>query len=210
MIDIFNKENKLDLTNITCHSGGATGADFFFEAIGSEYGVTTKAYSYKTGYHMSENKVEISDDDYKEGIVEINNANKILTRSNISKYMNLLARNWAQVKYSDEIFAIGRILKPGDRGDRGYYNRSKYEVVDGGTSYSVMMGINHMKTVYVFDQIKVKWYRWSYISKSFIEIEETPIITFQNFADIGTRKINTEGISAIKDVYDSTFKQKRS
>lgn len=30
MIDIFNMENKLDLTNITCHSGGAKGADFFF------------------------------------------------------------------------------------------------------------------------------------------------------------------------------------
>lgn len=30
MIDIFNIENKLDLTNITCHSGGAKGADFFF------------------------------------------------------------------------------------------------------------------------------------------------------------------------------------
>ena len=28
MIDIFN--NKIDLTNITCHSGGAKGADFFF------------------------------------------------------------------------------------------------------------------------------------------------------------------------------------
>ena len=30
MIDIFNMGNKLDLTNITCHSGGATVADFFF------------------------------------------------------------------------------------------------------------------------------------------------------------------------------------
>ena len=29
MIDIFNMENKLDLTNITFNSGGATGADFF-------------------------------------------------------------------------------------------------------------------------------------------------------------------------------------
>jgi hypothetical protein len=28
MIDLF--ENKINLTNITCHSGGAVGSDFFF------------------------------------------------------------------------------------------------------------------------------------------------------------------------------------
>ena len=29
MIDIFEKI-KLDLSNLTCHSGGAIGSDFFF------------------------------------------------------------------------------------------------------------------------------------------------------------------------------------
>ena len=45
MIDLF--ENKIDLTNITCHSGGAEGSDFFFQEIGKEYGVRTNAYSIK-------------------------------------------------------------------------------------------------------------------------------------------------------------------
>ena len=98
MIDIFDTK-KLDLTNITCHSGGAMGSDSEWENIGKEFGVITKAYSYKTTYHVSENKVEISETDYKEGIVEINKANKWLNRYGIHKYMNLLARNWAQVKY---------------------------------------------------------------------------------------------------------------
>ena len=47
MIDIFN-DNKLDMTNITCHSGGALGSDTIWEKVGEKWGVKTKAYSYKT------------------------------------------------------------------------------------------------------------------------------------------------------------------
>jgi hypothetical protein len=204
MIDIFDK-NPIDLTNIVCHSGGAEGSDTYWENIGEELGVKTKAYSYKTPKHTSLNKVEISDEDYKEGIVEVNKANKFLNRYGIHKYMNLLARNWAQVKYSKQIFAVGTIIKPGDKNNRGYYNKGKYDIVDGGTGYAVRMGINNEREVYVFDQIKEKWFRWSYSSLRFIDIGKVPSITEQDFAGIGTREILPNGIKAIRDVYELTF-----
>jgi hypothetical protein len=204
-MDLFDK-TKIDLSFVTCHSGGAVGSDSYFESIGIEYGVQTKAYSYKTKNHVSVNKVEISDDDYKEGVTEINRANKWLNRYGIHKYMNLLARNWAQVKYSDQIFAIGRILIPGERGSKGYYNQGKYDVVEGGTGYAVTMGINHNRDVYVFDQLKDKWFRWSYTSLSFVEMKDTPAIESYNFAGIGTREISHNGIKAIRDVYEQTIK----
>jgi hypothetical protein len=119
--------------------------------------------------------------------------------------MNLLARNWAQVKYSDEIFAIGTIIEPGEKGSRGFYNKSKYQVVDGGTGYACMCSINNNKPLYVFDQNKDKWFRWSYTSFSFIEMSSSPNITSQNFAGIGTREIKQNGINAIKQVYKKTF-----
>jgi hypothetical protein len=204
-MDFFN-DIKLDYNNIICHSGGAIGSDTYFETIGAEYGVKTRAYSYKTEYHKSSNKVEISDSDYKEGIIEINKANKWLNRYGINKYMNLLARNWAQVKYSDQIFAIGTIIKVGDKNSKGYYNKGKYDVVDGGTGYAVMMGINHDKEVFVFDQIRDKWYKWSYTTMKFIEFKDEIKIGVQNFAGIGTRNILPNGIQAIKDIYSNTFK----
>ncbi len=203
MIDIF--ENKIDLTNITCHSGGALGADTEWEIGGVTFGVKTRAYSYKTPKHQSPNKVEISEDDYNQGVIEVNKANKFLNRYGINKYMNLLARNWAQVKYSDEIFAIGTIVDPGKKGGKGYYNRGKYQVVDGGTGYCCQMAINNEKVVYVFDQIKDKWSRWSYTTMSFIQLSDVPKITEQDFAGIGTREILPNGISAIKNVYIKTF-----
>jgi hypothetical protein len=205
MIDIFNMENKLDLTNITCHSGGATGADFFFETIGDNYGVKTKAYSYKTKYHTTENKVEISDSDYEEGVKEITKANRVLSRYGIHKFMNLLARNWSQVKYSDEVFAIGTIVEPGKKGSKGFYNKSEFQVVDGGTGYAVQMAINNGKFVYVFDQDKDKWFRWSYTSLKFIEVTKPLKISYENFAGIGTREIKPNGIKAIEEIYKLTF-----
>lgn len=203
MIDIF--ENKIDLTNITCHSGGALGADTEWEIGGSTFGVKTRAYSYKTPKHQSPNKVEISEDDYNQGVIEVNKANKFLNRYGINKYMNLLARNWAQVKYSKQIFAIGTIIKPGEKNQKGYYNRGKFEIVDGGTGYAVMMGINNDRQVFVFDQLKDAWFRWSYNSMSFIQLSDVPKITEQDFAGIGTREILPNGISAIKSVYIKTF-----
>lgn len=206
MIDIFDKKT-INLYDITCHSGGAIGSDTFWENEGVKYGVKTKAYSYKTSYHTSTNKVEISEEDYKEGQVEVNKANKWLNRYGIHKYMNLLARNWAQVKYSEQIFAIGTIIKPGDKNSKGYYNKGKYDMVDGGTGYAVMMGINNSKEVFVFDQIRDKWFRWSYLTQHFVECN-CPEITTQNFAGIGTRELKNNGIEAIKSVYNQTFKNK--
>lgn len=204
MIDIFN-DNKVDLSNIICHSGGASGSDSYFENIGSEYGVRTRAYSYKTPKHTSPNKVEISENDYREGIIEINKANHWLNRYGIHKYMNLLARNWCQVKYSNQIIAIGMIVDPGEKGLRGYRCNSKYQSVDGGTGYAVMCAINNEKPVFVYDQFKKEWFRWSYTSMSFIKCDSPKILT-KNFAGIGTREINSDGIQAIRDVYDNTFK----
>ena len=203
MIDIFDKK-PINLSNMVCHSGGALGSDTAWETIGSEFGVKTNAYSYKTPSHKSPNKVEISEDDYKEGVHEINKANKYLYRFGIQKYMNLLARNWAQVKYSDQVFAVGVIISPGKKGDK-YYNNGKYEVVSGGTGYAVQMAINHNKGVFVFDQNKDRWFRWSFDSLKFIELKEIPTITEQNFTGIGTRELNANGLKSIRDVYNKTF-----
>jgi hypothetical protein len=203
--DLFSTP-VLDLTNITCHSGGAQGSDTYWENIGETFGVKTKAYSYKTSYHVGKNKVEISDEDFQEGVNEINKANKILGRFGIQKYMNLLARNWAQVKYSNQIFAIGYIVDPGKKSPKGYYSKSKIQTVDGGTGYATMCAINNLRDVYVFDQIKLKWYRWSYSTMSFIPLNDIPKIETQNFAGIGTREINDFGIKAIEDVYSKIFK----
>ena len=204
MIDLFETP-KIDLTDITCHSGGAEGADTDFSNLSKKFNVKVKAYSYKTSYHLSSDKVEISEEEYNEGAIEINKANKYLRRPGIKKYMSLLARNWSQVKYSTQIFAIGVIVGPGGETPDGYSSKSKIQTVSGGTGYAVMMGILNLKEVFVFDQLKNVWFRWSYSTMSFIKLNQVPKIKTQNFAGIGTRKINENGKKAIVNLFESSF-----
>ncbi len=196
--DIFGDIPVIDLSKAICHSGGALGSDLKFESELSKYGGNTRAYSYQTEYHNSPNKVEISEEDFQEGIDKVNKANHTLNRYGIHKYMNLLARNWCQIKYSEQIFAVGYIIPPGKKGKKGYYNRSKYEVVDGGTSYAVQMAIDHDKEVYVFDQNRKGWYHWSSSTMSFINCKNHPVITRYNFTGIGSRELTEEGKEAIE------------
>lgn len=205
MINLFEEEYNIDSKLIICHSGGAVGSDFYWENKTIEYGGKVKAYSHKTPKHTSPNKVEITDDDYLEGIEKVKRANLTLKRFGIDKYMSMLARNWSQVKYSDQIIAIGMIVNPGKMGSKGYYSKSPYQIVDGGTGYAIQLGINEGRSIYVFDQIQCSWFRWSYITSDF-RICDIPKLTSPNFAGIGTREINDYGIKAINDFFLYNFK----
>lgn len=116
-----------------------------------------------------------------------------------------LIRNWAQVKYSDAIFAIGHLVRPGEKLFPNQKNDTRIALngaVQGGTGYAVAMAILHNKPVYVYDQERKQWFsnidgKWS--------VSETPILTM-NFAGIGTRNINEYGKKAIEDVYNKTIK----
>ena len=193
------------IQEMTCHSGGAIGADSYWELMCESYLINIRAYSYKTKGHKSIHKVEITKEDYKEGEEKVKKANKTLGRKNIEKYMNLLARDWMQVKYAKEIFAIGNIVKEGDTSKSGFSVKSTS--VDGGTGYAVQMAINEGKTVYVFDQKTESWYKWSYIIDTFLKLKTTPYIQSKDFAGIGTRELSQAGKTAIENVFLETFEK---
>ena len=186
------------MNNIICNSGGATGSDTFFENFCILFGIKINHFSYKTKYHKSEFKVEISEEDFNEGIEMVKKSSRFLKRYNYFKYINLLARNWCQVKYSEEIYAIGNII-----------NNGVNYVVDGGTGWACTMSILSNKPLYVFDQNKKSWFKWSYTINNFSKLESTPLIKVKSFAGIGTREINEFGINAIKELINNSFNKKQ-
>lgn len=188
---MISKSNK---NKTTCHSGGAIGADTFFEEIGELYGVQTMAYSYKTSYHNSKNKVEISEIDFLEGVEKVEFAQKTLNRKKFQKYLNLLSRNWQQIKNANQVFAVSKIIF-----------KSGVECVSGGTGWAIQMAIDNQKEVFVFDQEQNAWFKWSYAKSKFCVLKNTPKITKINFAGIGARKINENGINAIEELYKLSF-----
>lgn len=165
------------------HSGGAIGSDSYWGTIGARYGV--KSNHYYHGSKTPNGNIEITQEQFEEGKKHVLEANKTLNRRP-DAYMDLLARNWIQVKNADAVFAIGHLKKG---------------IVDGGTGWAVQMAIDSGKPVYVFDQERKQWYK--NIDGEWSESEIPTLI--QNFAGIGTRQLNEAGKSAIEDVYRNTF-----
>lgn len=179
----------MNINNYILHSGGAVGSDIEFEKIGREFGLTHfNHYWYKKMNPYSKTEDEISESDYQEGVNMVYEANKILKRKNVEKYMSLLARNWSQCKYSDAVYAISTL-------------KNKKEV-NGGTGWCCAFAIITKKPLYVFDQEKEQWFFW-YNDR--FEVCVTPKLT-NNFAGIGTRNINISGTIAIRNLYKNSLK----
>lgn len=195
-------EQKGILKGFINHSGGAIGADTYWGEIGAEYGVVSNHYYYSE--KTPNGNYEISEEDYDEGRYE---AAKAANFNFGYKYATMkdkrLIRNWAQVKYSDAIFAIGHLVRPGERLFPNQANDTRVAVnaaVQGGTGYAVAMAILHNKPVYVFDQERNEWFK--NIEGKWYK-SDIPCLT-KNFTGIGTRNLNEYGKKAIKDVYSNT------
>lgn len=195
------------MNNYTCHSGGAKGSDLFFERTCIEYGVKVIAYSFEGHTTISKNKKILGVEELMEGWFEAQNTARDLRRNtyNLEAYTKkLLARNWFQVKNSDAIFAIGNIVNPGEQGSK-YINKCSKQVVDGGTGYAVNEAIRYNKPTFVFNQKDNKWYKWN--TNKFEEIDYIPDLT-ENFAGIGTRELDMNGMTAIKNLFIKKFGKK--
>lgn len=205
---ISNKTSEQLPQNYVLHSGGANGADTVWGQIGEEFGIPDtpdRQMHYYNAEKTPKGNVQISREDYKEGRHKVAQAAKANWGY---KYDTMkddrLIRNWAQVKYSDAIFAIGHIAKKGEPVFPNKPNderRALHSVVQGGTGYAVEMAIQAGKPVYIYDQERKKWFK--NIDGKWLK-SDIPTLT-PSFAGIGTRNINQDGIQAIRDVYQKTL-----
>ena len=198
-MQIEQKESIEQSNNYTLHSGGARGSDTIWGEIGKKYNV--KLNHYYSGDKTPNGNIEIFGEDKVEGQQKATIAARQMGRIEPNQQVKneLLIRDWAQVKYADAVFAITTMLSVGD--EMNYGKKAKIRQGKGGTGYAIQMAINENKPVYVYDQVRKQWFsningKWS---KS-----DIPVLT-NNFAGIGTREINQDGIQAIKDVYSKTF-----
>jgi hypothetical protein len=217
-------------SNVRGHSGGAAGADTKWDEIGQEFG-PVKFNHYSTGTRSEKNAPK-GNVDISKLQVAITGSSKVAEAANkmwgnqkdgkIVPYAyatmkdERLIRNWAQVYYSDAVFAIAPIGKAGDVWSEDGNKKKeeqrivvKSEIVQGGTGYAVEMAIQAGKPVYVYNDPNAKaqshlpkgWYTWD--GSQFVAIE-TPTLT-RNFAAIGSRGMSAEAEQAIRDVYKKTF-----
>ena len=181
----------------TNHSGGCQGADMMWENEGLKYDVDSIAYSFHNHVQYSYNPHILNHEQLKEGWENVLIAEKTLKRNISSResfyVRNLVSRNWFQVKNAESIFAVGS------------FANDKNQFVNGGTGWAVQMAIDNNKPVFFFDQIGNNWYEYNYSDRYFTEMMEIPRLT-ENFAGVGSRKLNENGENAIVNIYEHNFK----
>ena len=194
------QEQSTNPKDFRLYSGGATGSDIKWAEIANKYGIG-KTVNYRPEHLDLLTPAQTQEVE----TAYIGAANKLgrkqLDANTIAG--KLVRRDYLQAKAADSIFAVGHILRPGEKNAKGYTVRSTIPSVDGGTGYAVQMGIDLHKPVHVYDQVYDQWYRFDYDDNTFVA-EDIPTLT-PKFAGIGTREINDKGINAIEQVFQKTF-----
>lgn len=187
--------NPKDYTN---HSGGAKGADFEWDKIGRLYGV--EAHIHWRPEHLK----SITKEGEAQMLHDVKLAATRLGRPTSFKGIELVQRNWLQVHHAEAIFAISYIINPGEKDFKGFMNKTEKQIVSGGTGWAVEMAIQKYKPTDVFDMTTNQWYCWVSAECKFV-LRDIPVLT-EKFAGIGSRFLTPQGIQAIVDVYNKTFK----
>ena len=191
--DYFNLRGIMEYT---CHSGGCPGSDMVWENEAYKYNIKTIAYSFPGHVQYSKNQNILSAEEINEGLEHVLIAEKSLNRNlkNLTSgyVLNLLCRNWFQVKNSDAVFAIG------------FFTTSEHTFVSGGTGWAIQMSIDNKKDTFLFNQDSNIWNKYNYETERFDEINYIPELT-TNFAGVGTRQISMMGETAIREIFKYNF-----
>ncbi len=182
----------LDPKRFRMLSGGSKGAEAAFGACAERWGMTEVNYTFD-GHKYCERRrglVTLSDDDLKKGDFSLVYVSKRLNRvlSEIPLVRSVLQTIWHQINNANQVFVVGAIQVD--------------DTVRGGTGWGAELARLWKKPLYVFDQSKHAWFRWSGAGW---EIAHQPCIASEAFAGIGTQNLTEEGRLAIEELFFRSF-----
>ena len=154
------------MSKYECHSGGAYGTDYFFGECCRLANIPCNHwYLGKTSkYNAPYGNMPVSREDELQGKYKVAKAANFIWGYQYNTMNDpRLIRNWCQVKYADEIFAVAKIVPKGTKVSNKPNDTRTYlrDFVSGGTGYAVAMAILEHKPVWVFDLTSKLWHKWS-------------------------------------------------
>jgi hypothetical protein len=103
----------------------------------------------------------------------------------------ILQTLWYQVNNGQEIYVIGSIQEDG--------------TVRGGTGWGAEFAKLCNKPLFVFDQDRDAWSRWTGSDWQTMGASAVPVITHMHFTGTGTRTLRENGKKAIDDLFRRSF-----
>src|SRR6266481_710109 len=167
-------------------SGGAAGAEAAFGACAEAHGVEEVNFTFDGHTIARQRGVRVlNHEELQAGDVSLEYVSRLMHRrfTDAPTIRKVLQTLWYQVNNGQEIYVIGAILEDG--------------TVRGGTGWGAEFAKLCNKPLYVFDQDKDGWFRWSGSAWNPCDKSSAPIITHAHFTGTGTRKIRDNGRRAI-------------
>lgn len=185
-------EQRVSARECTLYSGGASGAETAFGEAADRWGVHEVNFTFD-GHLQSRTRgrYELSPRELAMGDVSLAYVSKRLNRTYNDRgglIRGVLQTLWHMVSRSQQVFVVGAIQDDG--------------TVVGGTGWGVELARMWNRDLWVYDQEKVGWYRWSGQGWT----AGTPEITALHVCGTGTRYLNDDGRAAIEDLFSRSFR----
>ena len=182
-------------TDCILFSGGAPGAEAEFGACAERHGVEEVNFTFD-GRKISRHRGVrvLNHEELLAGDVSLEYISQLLHRryTDGPKLRKVLQTLWYQVNSGQEIYVVGSIEDDG--------------TVRGGTGWGAEFAKLCNKLLYVFDQDKDGWFRWTGEGWATLSAAEAPVLAHPHFAGTGTRTLRDNGARAIEALFDRSFR----
>jgi hypothetical protein len=175
-------------------SGGAPGAEAVFGESAERHGVEEVNFTFDGHRIVRSRGVRVlNHEELEAGDVSLEYVARLLGRrySDAPTIRKVLQTLWYQVNSGQEVYVVGTILDD--------------LTVRGGTGWGAEFAKLCNKPLFVFDQSKNGWFRWSGSAWESLSAAEAPVIAHPHFTGTGTRTLADNGKKAIDELFDRTF-----
>ena len=174
------------------YSGAAKGSEAAFGAAAELHGMDEVNFTF-AGHNDSRSRGirVLTNEELQHGDVSLAYVSRLMHRTypDTPTFRKILQCIWHQINNGQEIYVIGHILDDG--------------LVKGGTGWGAEFAKLCNKPLFVFDQERNRWHRWTGGSWS---TDQEPVITHAHFSGTGTRELQDNGRKAIDELFARSFR----
>jgi hypothetical protein len=173
-------------------SGGAAGAEAEFGACAERHGIEEVNFTFE-GHKIARHRGVrvLNHEELQSGDVSLAYVSRLMHRrfADAPTIRKVLQTLWYQVNSGQEIYVIGAILSD--------------VTVRGGTGWGAEFAKLCNKPLFVFDQDRDGWFRWT--GDEWEALGEGPIIRHPHFTGTGTRTLQPNAKQAIDELFNRSF-----
>jgi hypothetical protein len=175
------------------YSGAANGAEAAFGAAAERHGIDEVNFTF-AGHNDSRTRGirVLTHEEMKHGDTSLEYVSRLMNRRyhDTALMQKVLQSIWHQINNGQEIYVIGEILEDG--------------TVKGGTGWGAEFAKLCNKPLFVFAQSRNQWFRWN--SNAWTP-DAAPVVSHVHFTGTGTRSLKDNGVKAINDLFDRSFRE---